>query len=193
MLPTMAHEETDHRPPVASPDARADARRDASELGAPASSSSHVALVVFLLDDAEYSLLASAVQEIIHAVAVHALPEAPSIVQGVLNLRGEIVPLLNIRSRLGFPSKPIHPHDHYLIAKTVGRTVALHVDRVRNVLSVERTAIRPPDPILASRHVSGIAMLDSGLIIVQNIDRFLALHELEQIDAALHEARIALA
>jgi purine-binding chemotaxis protein CheW len=122
-------------------------------------------------------------------VAIAPLPKAPPIVEGVINLRGTLVPVLDLRQRFGLPSVPVAPEQHLVIARTGHRVVALRVDRALGFVDVEERAIVPPERVApGAEHVAGIAKLPDGLLVIHDLDRFLSLEEARQVDAAIGDA-----
>ena len=93
-------------------------------------------LVPFLLDDQRYALHLGVVERIIPAVEITPLPKAPEIVLGLINIRGKIIPTLNIRRRLQLPERETELNDHFIIANTSKRTVALPVESVGRVILI---------------------------------------------------------
>ncbi len=85
-------------------------------------------LVPFLLDDQRYALHLDVVERVIPAVEITPLPKAPEIVLGLINIRGKIIPVLNIRRRFRLPDRETELTDHFIIANTSKRTVALPAD-----------------------------------------------------------------
>lgn len=149
-----------------------------------------VPLLVFALDSRRFALPAGQVREIVHAVAVAALPKAPPIVEGAINYRGIIVPILNIRRRFNLPDEPLHPTQHFIVAHAGPRLVALRVDRATDLLSVPDDAIEPATrSVPGAGYVLGIAKLADGLIVIHDLEQFLALDEAQHLDAALEGAR----
>jgi purine-binding chemotaxis protein CheW len=73
-------------------------------------------LVVFRLDNQRYALPLPTVERIVRAVEVTALPKAPSIVLGIVDVAGRVCPVLNVRQRFGLPDKEIRSADQFLIA-----------------------------------------------------------------------------
>ena len=74
-------------------------------------------IVVFEVGGQQYGLPASDVRELQRAATLTPLPRAPAIVEGVVNLRGAVVPVLDIRSRFRLPPKPMEPTDHFVVAR----------------------------------------------------------------------------
>src|SRR5882724_6196846 len=115
-------------------------------------------LVVFRLDEKRYGLRLAVVERIVRAVEITPLPKAPTIVLGVIDLEGRVLPVLNVRRRFRLPEREIGPDDQFLIAQTERRTVVLAVDEAQEVIE------RSPAEIV------GAAQIDHflGLIHCQN-------------------------
>jgi purine-binding chemotaxis protein CheW len=144
-----------------------------------------VQLLTFDLSGRRFALPASAVREVTRAVAITALPKAPPIVEGVINVRGTVVPMLDIRQRFGLPPASVAPEQHLLIAQAGGRVVALRVDRAVDLVSVDEAAIESAARVVPGvEYVAGIAKLPDGLIVIHDLERFLSLEEAGQLDAA---------
>lgn len=140
-------------------------------------------LVVFALGDQRYGLPLSAVERIVRAVAVTFLPQAPDIVLGVVNVQGQVIPVINLRRRFRLAEHEIALSDQMVIAHTARRPVALVVDAVIGVLEYdEQETVQESLPEL--RYVEGMVKLDDGLILIHNLDKFLSLEE----EVALHLA-----
>ena len=143
-------------------------------------------LVVFSLEGGRYALSLSAVQGAVRAVEDTPLPKAPAIVLGVINVHGQIVPVLNIRRRFGLPEREIALSDHFLLARTSRRPVALAVDNVTGVLTRPIEAIIAAETILPEmEYVRGVVKLEDGLIFIHDLDTFLSLEEESALEEAL--------
>ncbi len=133
------------------------------------------------------------VREVTLAVAISALPSAPPIIEGVINVRGLLVPVLDIRRRFRVPARALTPDQHFLIADAGARVVALRVDRVVDVLEIPRDAIEPVAPIApGAEHVAGLVRLTDGLLVIHDLEAFLSLEEAGRVDAALRHPAGAL-
>jgi len=150
-----------------------------------------LALLVFRLEDRRFGLFATAVHEILRAVAIAPLPRAPAIVEGVFNLRGTLVPVLDVRHRFGVPPRPLHPDQHFIVATAGRRTVALRVDRADELIAVEPDRLEPPAVVPGARFVAGIARLDEGLVVIHDLESFLSLDEADGVERALGAAAAA--
>jgi len=148
-----------------------------------------VPLVMFALDGERFALHGRAVREIVRAVAVAALPDAPEVVEGVVNYRGSLAPVLNVRSRFGLPPRPLDPTQHFVLAEAGSRLVALRVDRVLDVLEVPAEAVEAGAAVApGSRRTEGVARLPDGLLVIHDLERFLSLDEGTALDASLRAA-----
>jgi purine-binding chemotaxis protein CheW len=145
-----------------------------------------VQLLIFLLDERPYALRLSHVNRAVRAVDWTPLPQVPEQVLGAIDLQGQIVPLLNIRSRFGLPRRDVRADDQFIIAHTSRRIVALPVDCVKSV--AERSA----DEIIAAQRIlprldqiEGAVQLEDGLTLIYDLNRFLSLDEERVLDQAL--------
>lgn len=147
-----------------------------------------IQLVTFRLEGQRYALALGAVQRIVHAVEVTPLPDAPAIVLGVVDMAGDIVPVLNLRRRFGLPEREIGPDDQLLVARTARRTVALVVDEAQEVIERPLADVVGSDRIAPGmEQIQGMIRMDDGLVLIHDLDRFLSLDEVHALDAALNE------
>jgi purine-binding chemotaxis protein CheW len=131
-------------------------------------------------------LPASEVLEVQQAVAMAVLPRAPAIVEGVVDLRGTLVPVLDIRARLGLPPAPLSVSDHLVFARVNRkRTVAIRVERAVDLLTVADGQIEDPRPVAGAVQAAGVAKLADGLVVIHDLRTFLSLDEAQQLDQAL--------
>jgi purine-binding chemotaxis protein CheW len=141
---------------------------------------------VFEVAGRRFGLSAEALREVVRAVAITALPKAPPIVEGVINLRGTLVPVLDIRQRFELPPTPLAPQQHLLIAQAGARLVALRVDRALDLVALDRRAIESAAGVVPGvEYVAGIARLADGLLVIHDLETFLSLDEARQVDAAV--------
>lgn len=154
----------------------------------PLLESSTLNLVVFDLEGQRYALRLAAVERVLPMVFVAPLPKAPAIALGVINFHGAVVPVVDIRRRLGFPSHDYDLTAHLLVARTSHRRLAVPVDQVLGVSEITAEAVMLPDAVLPGvAHVAGIVALADGLLFVHDLDTFLSLDEEQQITEALEE------
>jgi purine-binding chemotaxis protein CheW len=142
-------------------------------------------VLVFEVGGVRYALPASDVREIVRAVTIVPLPKAPPIVEGVIDVRGDLVPVLDVRSRFRLAPKSLSHTDHLVLAWAGPRLVAIRVDRAQNLLRVEPESIA--DPTLTTRdvqYVAGVAKLPDGLVLIHDLRAFLDEAEATAIDQA---------
>ncbi len=118
------------------------------------------------------------------AVAITPLPDAPALVEGVVNVRGRILPVLDVRARFRLPARPLDPSDHFIVASAGARGVILRVDRATHLAFVDEDAARPAgDP--GATYGAGVALLDDGTLLVHDVGAFLSEAESLGLDAAM--------
>ena len=142
--------------------------------------------VVFSLDEQLFALRLSAVERIVRAAEVAPLPGIPESVLGVINVRGQIIPVFDIRRRFGLPVREMELSDQFIIARSRLRRVALVVDTVRGVHQSDGKDTLASERILPGmERIEGVLKLKDGLILIHNLDEFLSLDEEKTLDAAL--------
>jgi purine-binding chemotaxis protein CheW len=135
-------------------------------------------VLVFTINDVRYALPADAVAEMVRAVAIIPVAGAPRGVEGVCNVRGDIVPVVDVRARFGAPARALDPSQHFILVRLGARLVALRVDRIETLLAIDDVAFRRDDPVVrASAHVHGVVTLDDGLIVIYDVEAFLTQDE----------------
>ncbi|MEK6592033.1 MAG: chemotaxis protein CheW [Pseudomonadota bacterium] len=146
-------------------------------------------LVVFTLDDQAYALRLATVEHVARMVSVTPLPKAPEIVMGIVNVRGRIVPVFDIRRRFRLPAREIAVSDQLVIARTSRRAAALVADAVAGVRAYpEEVVVEAKSVLPGVEYVEGVVKLADGLILIHDLDKFLSLEEGESLDRALPAA-----
>jgi purine-binding chemotaxis protein CheW len=132
--------------------------------------------ITFTLGEAEYGVDIMMVREIKGWSATTAIPNAPSFIQGVINLRGIIVPIMDLRARLGMaPTTPTKMHV-VIISSTGARTTGLLVDAVSDIISVRPDAVRPIPHLGAGAPESlltGLVSLEDRMVSLVSLDALL--------------------
>ncbi len=130
--------------------------------------------LIFRLAEVSYAITVASVVEIFRAVRVVPFPKAPPIVEGVINVRGALVPVLDIRRRFNHPPKPVSLSDHFVVARTSRRLVALRVDRAMGVETFEPAAIETPESLASGiGQVTGVVRLKDGVLLLHDLEGFL--------------------
>ena len=128
---------------------------------------SNLQLLTFKLDDQEYALNIANVVQVVRMVAVTRAPKAPVFVEGMINLRGRVIPVVSLRQRCGLVDRPYDLNTQLLIARADGRVMALMVDVVSEVLSIPVDCVEPPDQIGADmEHLLAVGKLGDRLILI---------------------------
>ncbi len=129
-------------------------------------------LVVFCLDGQRYAVPLNRVQEIQQIVALADIPDGSSSVVGMVNLRGSMVPAIDLRVRLGLPAKPWGLQTPMVFCAAGGGVVAFIVDSVEDVIEVSASAIQPPSRIYElADMLLGVAMPENEPVLVLDVDK----------------------
>lgn len=144
-------------------------------------------LVVFRLANELYGVDINRVQSIIPMPHVTVVPGAPLFIQGIVNLRGTLVPVVDIRVCFDLPSPADGQKRVVMIVEIEGLLVGMIVDKVTEVRKVPEAAIEPPSPLLAgvdTAYLHGIVKHDDHMIILLELDRIFAAHEQQALKQA---------
>jgi len=143
-------------------------------------------IVVFTLDELLYALPLPAVVKVIHAIEIRHLPKAPEIISGIINVKGQIIPVVDIRKRFGLAASEIDPDDRLIIADTGKRQVAILVDAVTGIKDLAPGQQKQSKETLPfAEHLRGVAKVDDELILIYDLEQFLSLDEEKQLEHAL--------
>lgn len=153
----------------------------------PSAGPSPVDVICVLLNGCRLGFLLPDVREVLPAMESTPLPHAPGVVHGLAIVRGEPLPVLDLRARLGMSTRPLHPDDHVVVCRVGGRDVGVWVDRADDIVSVDAGDIASLPATAPNRHVKGAVMLDDGLLLVTDVESFLDVNEAVQLEAALSE------
>lgn len=141
-------------------------------------------LVVFELAKEHYGVDIAMVEGIIKMQQITAVPHAPSFVEGVTNLRGAVLPVIDLRKRFNLPSEETTKNSRIIHIAIDNIKVGMIVDAVSEVLRVPEEAIEPTPPIVStvdSAFITGIAKVDNRLIILLDLGKVLSLSDQEKL------------
>jgi len=146
-------------------------------------------VVRFDASGCEYAVPIEQIKEIIYAKAVHPLPGALEGVEGIINLRGVVVPVIDSRKRLK-TGGTLRAPEHILIVEVRRQKIGLIVDRVNEVLSVREDQIQKTQPFMDQNalYVEGIFRVDERLILLLNLERLWSAAEIAEIGTTLNQA-----
>jgi purine-binding chemotaxis protein CheW len=145
-------------------------------------------VLLVTVEGQRYALPLEDVRELVRAARLTPLPRAPAVVEGLLNLRGELLPVLDLRRRFRLPPRPLSSSDHLVIAQAGARRVALRVDRAEGLLPVEpRLLDTSPAELPGVGYVAGALKLPDGLVLLHDLRTFLSEAEALALEEALAE------
>jgi purine-binding chemotaxis protein CheW len=156
-------------------------------------------LVGFVIGREMFGVDILMVQEIIRETPITPIPNAPDFIEGVINLRGNIIPVIDLRRRLNLRNAEAPDGNIWIMILNVeGRVTGFIVDSVTQVLKVPGNSIKPPPDIvvsgLHSQYITGVCRIDQRLLILLDFDRILRVDEikkLREINPAAREMRMA--
>jgi purine-binding chemotaxis protein CheW len=144
-----------------------------------------IQLVSFKLGDEEFGVDIFKVREINKMTDITKVPNAPFFVEGVINLRGKITPVIDLRTRLGLDKKADNSESNIIVVEIDERWVGLVVDKVEEVLRIPSNITEPPPAMAAgidSEFITAVAKLEDKLLILFDIDKLLSSGEMESLD-----------
>jgi len=147
-------------------------------------------LVTFRLGNEEFSLDILKVQEIIRHMDLTRVPKTPEFVDGVINLRGRVIPVLDLRKRFGLPKDENTNETRIIVVDVDNRTVGLKVDAVSEVLRLPADTVEPPPAIVTgveSEYIKGVGKLDGRLLILLDVAKILTCTERDALGNVMNE------
>ena len=133
----------------------------------------------------DYGVDIQTVKEVIRFKAITRLPKAPDFVKGVINLRGDIIPIIDLRERFGMEQKEYTDMTRVIVVEVDGRSIGTVVDSVSHVIRIEEGEIEPPPPCvgkISEEYIRGVGKVDEKLVVLLNIDRILTAEEKIELD-----------
>ena len=150
-----------------------------------------IQLVGFRLDNEDYAIAITKIQEIILIKPITRIPQVPDFIEGLINLRGSVIPIVNLRKRFGLHPRELDDETRIIVVNIHDKTVGCIVDAVTQVMRINRDQIQPPPlGVLAVNHryLAGLAKLDDRLMIILDIEK---LFEAEELAAPLASSPVA--
>ena len=145
-------------------------------------------ILVFVLDEPRYALPLSAVERVERAVAITPLPLEHRFVRGVINMQGQIIPVVDIRHCFGMPVHEIEETDLFILARTNLRLIALVADSVAGIHEVTSQDLINANQILpGAAFIHGMVKVDGDLILLCDLEQFLSLEDENKLESALKE------
>lgn len=141
-------------------------------------------VIVFRLRDEEYGVEVNQVRSIERMQHITRVPKTPPFVKGVINLRGVVTPIINLRSRFDLEEEEYTESTRIIIVAVNDVEVGLIVDAANDVIDIPNDAIEPPPEVVGgveAEYLRGVAKLDQRLLILLNLDKVLKMDEINQL------------
>ncbi|NLO97190.1 MAG: chemotaxis protein CheW [Peptococcaceae bacterium] len=133
-------------------------------------------LVTFSLGSEEFGIDIMKVQEIIRIPPITRVPKAPDFVEGVINLRGNVIPVVNLRTRFGMPPEEETDLSRIIVLQIDNKVFGVRVDGVTEVMRLSQDSIEPPPPIalgLDANFIRGVGKIGDRLLILLKLDQLM--------------------
>lgn len=134
-------------------------------------------LVTFRIGEEEFGVDILAVQEIIRLMQITMVPRAPAFIEGVINLRGKVIPVINMRTRFNMPALEHDSNTRIVVMEFDQKIVGFLVDAVSEVLRIPAGTVEAAPPIVAgigSEYIKGVGKLEDRLLILLDLDNLLS-------------------
>ncbi len=147
---------------------------------------SDLTLLIFDVDGHRYALHASEVREILRAALPARLAHAPDVIEGVLNIRGRIAAVLDIRARFALPRRTLRSSDVLIVCTAGERLLALRADTIVDIIQAPASSLADASkPSGRSAYIQGVVALEDGLLLIADVPAFLNGAEQEALARAL--------
>ena len=145
-----------------------------------------IQLVGFKVDREFFGVPIGMVKEIVRLPEITPVPDTPEFVEGVINLRGKIVPVIDMRKRLNAPSAEYGKASRVLILELNGKIVGLIVDSASEILKISDEAVEPPPELVSSiggDYITGVGKLNDKLIVMLDLTKLMSVEEIKRFDS----------
>jgi len=142
-------------------------------------------LVSFRIGEEEFGLDILRVQEIIRIQELTRVPNSPDFVDGVINLRGKVIPVIALRKRFGLAQLAHDKQTRIVVTEVQGTVLGFIVDSVSEVLRIPAETVEPPPQLgkVEQEYVSGVGKLENRLLILLDVDRLMSSAEETHVPA----------
>lgn len=154
--------------------------------GATKKGTNVVQVVSFCLKQEEYAIEITKVKEIILVEGITRVPQMPDYIEGIINLRGNVIPVIDLRKRFGLQEPSMGEDTRIMVCRLDAKIIGLIVDSVSQVMKIPTDNIQaPPETIagIAGEYLTGIAKVDERMIIMLDIAKILSADEIAAIDS----------
>ncbi|MEM0913525.1 MAG: chemotaxis protein CheW [Planctomycetota bacterium] len=148
-------------------------------------------LVTFVIGDEEYAVPILAVQEINRMLQITRVPQSPPYVEGVINLRGKIIPVINLRGRFGMSALEDNADTRIIVVEVSDRVIGFTVDRVNEVLRIDADIVDNAPQMASgvdSEYIQGVGKLEDRLLILLSLDKLFSAEQLDEAESIAQAA-----
>lgn len=142
-------------------------------------------MISFNIGEDDYGVNIQTVKEVIRKREITRLPKAPAFVKGVINLRGVVIPIIDLRDRFGMEQRESTDMTRVIVAEVDGRPIGMVVDSVSHVIRIAQDQIEPPpemDGGISEEYLKGVGKVGEQLIVLLNIDKILSVAEKGELE-----------
>lgn len=151
----------------------------------------HLQFVVFRVGKELFGVNIASVQEIVRVPEVTQVPDAPDFLEGVINLRGRILPVVDLRKRLGLAAAEKSKTSRVLVTEKEGKVVGLLVDAASEVLRITADEIEDPPEMIAAigvEYITAVAKIEERLVILLDLQKVLSIEDMKKMEAVHRRA-----
>jgi len=148
--------------------------------------------VIFRLDETNFAVPVEQVIRIVPRMKSTRVPRAPKFLEGVINLHGEIIPIIDLKKRLQLAETPYPEEARIIVVNVADQKVGMSVDAVTEILWLPLSAIAPPPAMIADIngvYLTGVATHNDQLFVILDLSRVLTTEEVAEIRSTQHEVR----
>ena len=143
-------------------------------------------LVSFCLGSEEFGIDILKVHEINRMSQITRVPSAPVFIEGIINLRGQVIPVISLRNKLGMDKKELDKDSRIVVVELKSKTVGFIVDSVSEVLRIDSSVVENPPSMVAgiqSDFITSIAKLENKLLILLDLEKVLSVEETKKLNS----------
>jgi len=143
-------------------------------------------VISFTVGEEEYGVELQHVKEVIRMSDITRLPDVPTYVRGLINLRGLVIPIIDLREKMGLESAEATSLTRIIVVEVKSTLVGMVVDSASQVLRLQADELEPPPVALggiAQEYITGVGKLDRGLVILMDVGRLLAREEFAELSS----------